>query len=125
MKKKEIQHEWEKQRGIHPETSGVHMESNTLFSYGYLSMKMLREYANGANRTASSNSADANATDAANANAAAAPAAAANVLAAADAWTDTAILDAILNRDSPFTRHDCSVEVKSVQVGMKSMEGTS
>ncbi len=38
------------------------------------------------------------ASDAANANAAAAPAAAANVLAAADACTDTTILDALLAR---------------------------
>jgi hypothetical protein len=157
MTKVELNNQWEIQRGVYPETSGVHMESKSLFSHGYLSMKILKEHANRGNRKASSSSSDANATaaaaaeihvgggggtfaeaggrggvssgggraasDAANANAAAAPAAAANVLAAADAWTDTTILDAVLNRDPPFTRHDCSVEVKSV--GMKSMEGTS
>jgi hypothetical protein len=62
MTKVEIQRVWDKQRGVYPETSGVHMESNSLFSHGYLSMKILREYANGGNRKASSNSSDANAT---------------------------------------------------------------
>jgi hypothetical protein len=65
IKKDDIQREWAKQRGILPETSGVHMKSNSLFSHGYLSMKMLREYAIEDNRAASSNSADANATAAA------------------------------------------------------------
>jgi hypothetical protein len=180
MTKVMLHNTWDNLRGVCPETSGDHMESKSLFSHGYLSMKILKEYANGGNRKASSNSSDANATaaaaaeihvgggggtfaevggrggvssgwgraaaDAANANTAAAPAAAAaattdpaaanqpggfeltglevadpvTVLAAADAWTDTTILDAILNRDPPFTRHDCSVEVLSV-----GMEGTS
>jgi hypothetical protein len=65
VKKTEILREWAEQRGNHPETSGAHMESESLFAHSYLSMKMLREYVNKGNRAASSNSADANATAAA------------------------------------------------------------
>jgi hypothetical protein len=56
MTKAELHNQWEIQRGVHPETSGFHimMESNSLFFHGYLSMKILKEYANGGNRKASS-----------------------------------------------------------------------
>jgi hypothetical protein len=36
MTKAELHNQWEIQRGVYPETSGVHMESNSLFSHGYL-----------------------------------------------------------------------------------------